>query len=67
MTGKGGLLRFQTLFSNFPGRTNLTQHRINRGDARPVALPPYFPNSSSLAKEIKDMLDLGVIVPFKSP
>ena len=34
--------RYRDVFSNKPGKTNLTEHRIITRDSFPVRLPPYW-------------------------
>lgn len=63
------LMQFQTIFSNLPGKTNLYQHRIDTGEASPIAVPPYRvtgPNAAHIKREVEEMLDLGLIVPSES-
>lgn len=46
-----------------PGRTNLTEHRIETGTARPVKLPPYrIPHAyrGAVQKEIEEMLEAEI-------
>src|SRR3954454_18919398 len=52
------------------GRTDLIQHKINTGDARPIALPAYRLNPQKkefLRKEIANMEEVGIIRKSKSP
>ena len=38
----GVLAEFAAVFSNIPGRTQLAEHRIECGPAKPTWLPPYM-------------------------
>lgn len=52
------------------GRTNVITHKINTGDANPIALPPYRLNpikKEFLRKEIANMEDAGIVQKSKSP
>ena len=52
------------------GRTDLVQHDIDTGDARPIRQPPRrvpLALQPELDKEIAEMLDKGVIEPGQSP
>lgn len=35
------LSQFDNMFDDHLGRTSLTEHVIDRGDAKPINLPPY--------------------------
>ena len=66
------LLEFSDVISTGPGdlgRTNLTQHRINTGDAMPikqsVCLP--FKQRQHVRELLDDMLEQGVIEPADGP
>ena len=52
------------------GRTTLVQHSINTGDAKPIRQPPRrvpIALQPELEKEVKNMLEKGVIEPGTSP
>ena len=52
------------------GRTSTVTHRIDTGDHYPIRLPPRraaHKQRAIIEKEIKDMLDKGVISPSNSP
>ena len=60
---------FRDVFSTKPGKTNMIEHHIQTGDAKPIKLPPYrVPQAlqAMVKQEIKDMLDLGIIEPSVS-
>lgn len=62
--------KFRELSSKNQGRTNLTQHFIDTGDARPIKQRQY-PLSPALQAHLNvlvdEMLDSGVIEPSNSP
>lgn len=62
--------KFKELSSKAPGRTNLAQHYIDTGDARPIKQRQY-PISPALQVHlnglIDEMLEQGVIEPSTSP
>ena len=63
------LLGKHKVFSKKPGRTNMWEHHIKMGDARPVWLPAYqLPHAyrEGVAKELKEMEDSGIIEPSSS-
>ena len=52
------------------GRTNVLQHKINTGNARPIRMAPRrlpLGRRTEAQQEIQHMLDTGVISPSKSP
>ncbi|CAM4703830.1 unnamed protein product [Caretta caretta] len=58
------------LFSNQPGRTNLTVHRVQTGSHPPIRCSPFRvtgKTAQDLEREVWDMLSLGVIQPSASP
>lgn len=60
------LTDYQSIFSNFPGRTKIAEHKIDPGDTRPIAFLPYRvtgPNVICIENEVKEMLNLRLIVP----
>ena len=60
----------ETVFDTHPGHTDVVEHSVDTGDARPVFHPPYrIPPAwqEEVRQEIGDMLDAGIIVPSKSP
>ena len=70
---KALLLKFQHVFSAGPddlGRTDVVQHKIDTGDAKPIRIPP---RRVPLAKRgeteacIKDMREQQIIQPSNSP
>lgn len=61
---------FKNLSSDTLGRTNLVEHYIDTGDARPFKQRQYMLSPAMqkhLHKEVNDMLRLGVIKPSNSP
>jgi hypothetical protein len=68
----GLILDYQDVFSSGPddmGHTDLVQHQIDTGDARPIRLPPRripIAKQKTETDEIKRMLDRGVIQPSAS-
>ena len=50
---------FEGVVRDLPGKTRLTEHRIETGSARPVRLPPYrIPHAyrDAVQRELKEML-----------
>ncbi|CAM4626935.1 unnamed protein product, partial [Lepidochelys olivacea] len=67
---RGVLHPSRQLFSNQPGRTNLTVHWMQTGSHPPIRCSPFrVPGKTAqdLEREVRDMLDLGVIQPSASP
>ncbi|CAM4532736.1 unnamed protein product [Lepidochelys kempii] len=67
---RGVLHPYRQLFSNQPGHTNLTVHRVQTGSHPPIRCSPFrVPGKTAqdLEREVRDMLDLGVIQPSASP
>jgi hypothetical protein len=68
----GLILDYQDVFSSGPddmGHTDLVQHQIDTGDARPIRSPPRripIAKQQIETEEIKRMLDRGVIQPSAS-
>lgn len=63
------LTEFADVFQAQPGKTELAEHRIEVGDGPAVRLPPYrLPHAyrDSVQKELKEMLELGIIEPTSS-
>ena len=61
---------FADVISDDPGKTDVMSHDIVTDNATPIHLPPYrLPHTSHefLRKEIKGLLDLGIITPSRSP
>ena len=61
---------FPTVFHGKPGRTTLTQHQINVGDAAPIRQKPYripYSQRDVVKKELDEMLEANVIRPSTSP
>lgn len=67
------MTKFQDIFSESKsdlGRTDLTQHGIFIGDARPIKQPPRrvpFAMREQLQKQVDKMLDQDLIEPSQSP
>jgi len=58
------------LFSSQLGRTTVTHHIIDTGDAQPVKVPPRpipFHLVDQVQRQLKDMVQEGVIRPSSSP
>ena len=56
--------RFPTTLNSDPGRTGITEHRINTGAAKPVRLPPYrIPHAyrDIVCEELRQMEKAGII------
>uniref|UniRef100_A0A803TE47 Gypsy retrotransposon integrase-like protein 1 n=1 Tax=Anolis carolinensis TaxID=28377 RepID=A0A803TE47_ANOCA len=67
---KGILAKYKVMFSDLPGRVQGVQHKICTGDAAPIASPPYRVTgkiSECIEQEVREMLDLNIIVPSNSP
>uniref|UniRef100_A0A803TGK0 Gypsy retrotransposon integrase-like protein 1 n=1 Tax=Anolis carolinensis TaxID=28377 RepID=A0A803TGK0_ANOCA len=67
---KGILAKYKVMFSDLPGRVQGVQHKICTGDAAPIASPPYRVTgkiSECIEQEVREMLDLDIIVPSNSP
>ena len=63
------LLKFKLGFGVQPGYTDLAEHKIEAGDAKPVRLPPYrLPQAyqEMVRKELTEMLECGIIEPSTS-
>ena len=66
---RGVLTEFDQVFQNQPGQTQLAEHRIETGSARPVRLPPYrLPQAyrSDVQQELQEMLAQKIIEPSSS-
>ena len=66
MVEKGLLARYDDVFQDKPGRTDIVEHCIPTGSAKPIRLPPYrLPHAyrSEVKNEIEDMLRSGIIKP----
>lgn len=62
--------RYDGVFSDVPGQTDVLQHNIKLKDFKPVKSKPYpipFALQSDIEEEIKHMLSLGVIEHSESP
>jgi hypothetical protein len=60
---------YEYLFSDTPGRTNLTCHDVDTGHARPIKQHPYRLSPSKLKqvrKELKYMIENKIIEPSES-
>ena len=60
---------FVDTMSDIPGKTDLIEHDINAGSARPVRQPPYrLPQAyrAAVKEEIEEMLHSGIIEPSSS-
>ena len=58
------MVEFADVLQETPGRTDLAEHSIYTGEARPVRLPPYrtlHAYREAVQKEIKEMLQTGGI------
>ncbi|CAM5157383.1 unnamed protein product [Eretmochelys imbricata] len=67
---RGVLHPYRQLFSNQPGRTNLTVHWVQTGSHPPIRCSPFRVTGKTvqdLEREVRDMLALGVIQPSASP
>ena len=57
------------VFDTSPSHTEVVEHRIKTGDAKPVYHPPY--HTTSMAEEVRyevqTMLEAGITVPSSSP
>ena len=63
------LEKFTDVTCDNPGRTDVIEHDVNTGTARPVRLPPYrLPHAyrDTVKKEIEEMLQSGIIEPSSS-
>ena len=67
------LIRYQDVFAkdkNDLGQTNLVQHRINTGEARPIKQPIRripFAKRDAAENEVQRMIDNDIIKPSESP
>ena len=64
------LERYQYTFRKKPGRTDLVQHRIDTGDSLPIRGGRYRQSEKereTIRKIVKDMTDMGVVRPSRSP
>ena len=70
---KNLLMKYQSSFSkssNDLGRTELAEHKIETGKAKPIKQPPRripLAKMSEVNNEIKEMLEKGIIEPSESP
>ena len=56
--------KFGDVMSDLPGKTEMVEHRIETGDAKPVRLPPYrLPHAyrDIVKKELEEMEKHGII------
>ena len=61
---------FGKMFSDVPGLTNLEEHAIQLTSTKPIRRKPYptpYSKVGEIEMEVKKMLALGVIEPYKSP
>ena len=60
-----GLLKgYSDVMRSHPGRTNLEEHDVDTGSARPVKQPPYrlpYAYRQQVQEELADMLESGII------
>ena len=64
------LEEFKELFSQQLGKTNVTKHTIDTGDARPIEVPPKkipFHFADKVHAQLEDMAWEGIIRPSNSP
>lgn len=64
------LQQYEEVFDTTPGHTDIVQHQIATGDAKPVFHPPYRMPATwqgKVKKEIEDMLHAGIVTPSTSP
>ncbi|CAF1183413.1 unnamed protein product [Didymodactylos carnosus] len=64
------ILKYSDLFASKPGRTNITKHHIDVGDARPIKLPPYRilpPKRDYITQELVHMKEQNIIEPATGP
>ena len=58
------LVRYEEVFSDIPGKTNVIEHKIELTNNNPVRSRPYplpYALRENLKREIQDMLSLGII------
>ena len=63
------LHRFKGVLRDKPGRTSVTEHKINTKSSRPVRQAPYripYAYRAAVDQELRDMMKEGVIEPSKS-
>ena len=63
------LKQFDKVLRARPGRTSVTQHRIRTSKEKPIRQPPYrLPHAyrETVEKELKEMLEDGIIEPSES-
>ena len=63
---EGVLAEFADTLKNTPGRTTMAEHRVDRGQAHPIRLPPYrLPHAyrDNVKEELREMEASGVIEP----
>lgn len=61
---------YENVFTDIPGRTHLTQCKLNVATDTPVNIRPYplpFATKEAVQQEIRDMLKQGIIEPSESP
>ena len=66
----GQVKEFECVFTDLPGTTNLTEHRIRLTADIPVCCKPYvvpYSIRKSLQEDIQRMIDMNVICPSESP
>ena len=60
---------FEDVLQSEPGRTTLTEHKINTNHMRPIRLNPYripYAYRDAVAKELEEMEERGIIEPSHS-
>ena len=64
------LQKYDKIFDTTPGHSDVIQHQIATGEAKPVFHPPYrIPATwqGKVRREIEEMLKAGIITPSTSP
>lgn len=67
---KREIVPYQAVFSDVPGRTTLLKHAIKLRDDTPIRCKSYpipFSMQEELDKDVRRMIDMGVVEPSTSP